>query len=124
MKINNAHAYILNAIGELGLEKFCEIAGECCAELGARCKSSDEKARQHFQAQWEMIGENLRGLASSARAALIGGTFQPTYRDPRDPDHTRTGIFVNHNCTGCRNGALPCREGNSRSCSYLHARND
>lgn len=44
--------------------------------------------------------------------------------DPRDPDHSRTGIFVNHNCFRCRDGALPCKTGNPNRCEFPHARND
>jgi hypothetical protein len=45
-------------------------------------------------------------------------------RDPRDPDHTRTGIFVYHNCWACRDGKKPCKMGNPRRCEYPRARND
>ena len=44
--------------------------------------------------------------------------------DPRDPDHSRSGIFVNHNCYRCRNGKLPCKQGAPNRCDYPHARND
>jgi hypothetical protein len=44
--------------------------------------------------------------------------------DPRDPDHTRQGIFVNHNCYKCKNGTCPCAEGASNRCGYPQARND
>ncbi len=40
------------------------------------------------------------------------------------PDHTKSGIFVNHNCWACNDGAKPCRQGNSNRCEYPHARND
>lgn len=47
--------------------------------------------------------------------------------DPRDPDPSREGIFRDHNCSRCKNGAdlskcpTPERPGN---CGYPHARND
>ena len=44
--------------------------------------------------------------------------------DPRDPDHSRSGIFVNHNCSPCRSGALPCKQGAPNRCEFPHARND
>lgn len=44
--------------------------------------------------------------------------------DPRDPDYSRIGIFVNHNCSRCRDGELPCKSGNPNRCEYPHARND
>jgi hypothetical protein len=39
-------------------------------------------------------------------------------KNPRGP------IFRYHNCGGCDNGRLPCREGNYNSCSNPRARND
>jgi hypothetical protein len=44
--------------------------------------------------------------------------------DPREPDHSRTGIFVHHNCSKCQHGAKPCVAGNPNRCEYPHARND
>jgi hypothetical protein len=44
--------------------------------------------------------------------------------DPRDPDHTRSGIFVHHNCWKCRNGEKPCIRTNPSYCEYPTARND
>jgi len=45
-------------------------------------------------------------------------------RDPRDPDPSRPGIFRDHNCWKCKDGAEPCVKGNPRQCEYPHARND
>lgn len=44
--------------------------------------------------------------------------------DPRDPDHSRSGIFVYHNCWKCQDGKKPCANGNPSRCEYPHARND
>lgn len=44
--------------------------------------------------------------------------------DPRDPDHSREGMFVLHNCWRCQNGAKPCVKSDPRQCEYPHARND
>lgn len=44
--------------------------------------------------------------------------------DARDPDHTREGMFVYHNCWKCSNGTKPCVHGNPHRCEYPHARND
>lgn len=46
--------------------------------------------------------------------------------DPRDPDPSREGIFRDHNCWRCKDGALPCvkGKGRERDCDTLHARND
>ena len=44
--------------------------------------------------------------------------------DPRDPDHSRSGIFVYHNCWKCNDGQKPCANGNASRCEYPHARDD
>jgi hypothetical protein len=44
--------------------------------------------------------------------------------DPRDPDHSKEGVFVLHNCWRCRDGKLKCAQGNPHQCSMPHARND
>lgn len=44
--------------------------------------------------------------------------------DPRDPDPSRPGIFRDHNCWKCRDGAKPCIVGNPHRCEFPHARND
>lgn len=44
--------------------------------------------------------------------------------DPRDPDYSRTGMFVLHNCSRCSDGKKPCVVGNPSQCEYPHARND
>jgi hypothetical protein len=44
--------------------------------------------------------------------------------DSRDPDHTKTGIFVYNRCSFCRDGELPCRKGAYHRCDNPVARND
>lgn len=44
--------------------------------------------------------------------------------DPRDPDHSRPGIFAYHNCSRCDDGKRPCKQGNPRQCEFPIARND
>jgi len=34
------------------------------------------------------------------------------------------GMFRDHSCWKCKDGAAPCYEGNPRQCQYPHARND
>ena len=41
--------------------------------------------------------------------------------DPREPDYSRSGIFITHNCSRCRDGTLPC---SAWPCEFPHARND
>ena len=50
--------------------------------------------------------------------------YGPPAIDPRDPDPTREGIFRNHNCWKCKDGAQPCAQGDPWECDYPHARND
>ena len=40
------------------------------------------------------------------------------------PDMTRAGIFQNHNCNRCSDGAKPCVQGGPHKCDNPHARND
>lgn len=47
-----------------------------------------------------------------------------TKPDPRDPDHSRPGIFAYHNCSKCKSGEKPCVNGNPSQCSWPIARNE
>lgn len=58
------------------------------------------------------------------RALSKDGEKQPATRDPRDPDPTKEGMFRDHNCWKCKDGALLCVVGEPRRCEYPHARND
>jgi len=44
--------------------------------------------------------------------------------DTRDPDPSREGIFLYHNCSVCRNGAKPCTSSVPGNCGNPIARND
>ena len=48
----------------------------------------------------------------------------PHEHDPRDPDPTKEGIFRDHSCWKCDDGAKPCPFGPSHLCEYPHVRND
>lgn len=48
----------------------------------------------------------------------------PSILDPRDPDHSREGIFIYHNCWKCQSGAKPCVRSNPNLCENPVARND
>lgn len=54
----------------------------------------------------------------------IGGVSKTVTSDPRDPDPTKRGIFRDHNCARCGDGAQPCVQGHPHQCEYPHARND
>jgi hypothetical protein len=42
----------------------------------------------------------------------------------REASEGKTGIFRDHTCWKCRNGARPCVNGSSSRCDYPRARND
>jgi hypothetical protein len=65
------HQAVAELIARWGLEKFLEIVGEQCADFGSQCRSKHLPIQNNMKANWEMIGENLRGLASLARTANI-----------------------------------------------------
>lgn len=56
--------------------------------------------------------------------ALLKESVPREARAPRDPDLERPGIFRDHNCWKCKNGAGECVNGNPWQCEYPHARND
>lgn len=56
-------------------------------------------------------------------AATESPEAEPTL-DPREPDHSRQGMFVYHNCSRCDDGRKPCIQGIPGQCEYPHARND
>lgn len=39
-------------------------------------------------------------------------------------DNTKTGIFRDHSCWKCNDGARPCVQSRPGLCEYPHARND
>ena len=73
--------------------------------------------------QSELDNEERERIAAEADNFGLSETAQ-AWRDSRDPDPTKTGMFVLHNCWRCQNGAARCVFGNPRQCEYLHARND
>lgn len=54
----------------------------------------------------------------------LEATLQGKPLDPRDPDHSREGIFVYHNCAYCDDGNKPCKQGSPNRCDNPRARND
>lgn len=40
------------------------------------------------------------------------------------PAKELSNIFEYHNCWGCRDGTLPCRQGHPNRCDIPHAKND
>jgi hypothetical protein len=56
---------------------------------------------------------------------IVAPAFDQQFCDC-DPfvDSTKAGIFRNHSCWACNDGAKPCRQGHPHRCEYPHARND
>jgi hypothetical protein len=65
----------------------------------------------------------LKRLLKDDTSKVIGSSPP---RDGRDPDPTKSGIFVYHHCWKCNDGDRPCvrKDGKSYLCEYPHARND
>ncbi len=76
------------------------------------------------------VFDSVSGKRLSLYSPTMGGAIlsrnalEEKRLDPRDPDHSRSGIFVYHNCSRCNNGDKPCVEGGHNICSYPRARND
>lgn len=76
---------------------------------------------------WERFNDQFRETEYERNARLRAkrlANADAAKLDPRDPDHSREGIFVHHNCARCSDGKRPCVKGNPRQCEYPHARND
>lgn len=87
--------------------QFAETEGERNVRLRRRRLGNQERNRIAAEA-------DRLGLPETAKA----------WRDSRDPDRSRSGIFVLHNCWKCEDGARPCVAGNTQQCEYPHARDD
>ena len=87
--------------------QFRETVNERNTRL--RRKRLDNQERDRIAAEADRLG-----LPETAQA----------WRDSRDPDYSRSGIFILHNCSKGGDGARPCVAGNPRQCEYPHARND
>ena len=64
------------------------------------------------------------GAASAAVRAATTAIALARQHNAMEPDMTRTGIFQNHNCNRCSDGAKPCVQGGPHKCDNPHARND
>ena len=64
------------------------------------------------------------GAASAAVRAARTAIARARQHNAMEPDMTRTGIFQNHNCNRCSDGAKPCVQGGAHKCDNPHARND
>lgn len=76
---------------------------------------------------WERFNDQFRETEYERNARLRAKRLakaDAAKLDPRDPDHSREGIFVYHDCSRCLDGKRPCVKGNPRQCEYPRARND
>lgn len=70
----------------------------------------------------ESVEERNERLAARRKARLIYDKDRRTIVNADRP--AKTGMFVNHSCWKCGDGARPCISGDPRQCEYPHARND
>ena len=68
-------------------------------------------------------GEGLGSYSDPSQLSASGREDAPS-KDGREPDYTREGIFVYHDCWKCQHGAKPCPHAGAHRCEYPHARND
>lgn len=76
---------------------------------------------QPCRAKSQKCGAAGECLRCSADQGVACGDDDP-FIDP-----SKTGMFRDHRCTRCNDGAKPCPDGQtgpSRSCGHPHARND
>ena len=64
------------------------------------------------------------GAASAAVRAATTAISLARQHNAMEPDMTRSGIFQNHNCNRCSDGAKPCVQGGAHKCDNPHARDD
>ena len=108
--------------------ELCYAIHECLYEGGDRLPHSWTASAASVSG--ETHAELLTTLQQMHRAMLEPVLEQRDERlveigvDPRDPDYTRVGMFVLHNCARCKDGREPCITGNPRQCEYPHARDD
>lgn len=81
--------------------------------------------------EWEQFNDQFRETEDERNERLRDRRLRYdkerrtiTTPDPRDPDYTRVGMFILHNCWRCKDGREACVAGDPRQCEYPHARND
>jgi hypothetical protein len=104
--VNGVKVYIIakdlaDDIAKHGGKRFVQRVYAVCPKCNGHIAAGN--MYQHWKIHQEPAGQSL---------------------DPRDPDYSREGIFVYHNCYRCDSGAKPCVRGNTNQCEYPHARND
>jgi DNA-binding transcriptional regulator YdaS (Cro superfamily) len=104
-----------------GIEHAVELAGGTFQALAEKLDISASAV-----ASWPRVPADrvlaIERLVPGTSRYIMRGDLYPV--DLRDPDPRRVGIFQTHNCSRCKDGALPCVRGQPRQCEYLHARND
>src|SRR5258708_39287501 len=86
-------------------------------------RGQDIQRRRPFLHTWINFKRRIKGLVSIEEH--MDNLLNPKPElDPRNPDHSRKGIFVYHNCFRCKNGKNPCVKGSPSTCDWPHTRND
>lgn len=77
-----------------------------------------------------VMGEDGKAVRQSVQATGSAETYrrrsevEASMEKAMSDDPTKTGIFRDHNCGYCEDGAKPCVKGDPYKCEYPHARND
>lgn len=97
-------------------------------DFGMARMSIDEKSAElakHFLSDVKgATAEDETELAEAIQSLCESFCRDIEQPDPRDPDHSRPGIFAHHNCARCGDGARPCVQGKPSQCEHPRARND
>ena len=105
--------------------KCIDLARHFLSDLATSDDADVDELAQRIQSTVEdFINVAFDIPAAPDESHLVYDKERRTIVDPRDPDHSRTGMFVLHNCARCDDGKKPCVAGNPRQCVYPHARND
>lgn len=96
--------------------------------LPSLSKDSLRTARSRLNKLGHVVARKVSGTGHPGRNYIwstteLGKARVASSLDPRDPDYTREGIFIYHNCWKCDNGKKPCVS-KTNICEYPHARND
>ena len=110
----------------IGVDVKCiDLAKHFLGDLALSDDADVDELSQRIQATVDEFCTMAFNIpAAPEEPHLVYDKERRTIVDPRDPDHSRVGMFVLHNCARCDDGKKPCVVGNPRQCEYPHARND
>ncbi len=97
---------------------FIRVSREATSRFGSSTWLYFECGQLRSFASFGEAAEQAEKLNADRQPGLV---YMPE-RSENDP--TREGIFRDHNCWKCQNGAKSCPHGGAHCCEYPHARND